>query len=137
MKIGDIMEWKFIKRLEDVNEIKEFEIQKGCKLPRDLRLCIIANNGGRPERKVFDTAVSKGRMIKKLLSLNYDDVENIWDAYNVMQQENKKLVPFASDPGGNFICFNKDSGEIYLWLHETNTAEYVAESFKDFLDKLE
>lgn len=136
MKIGDIMEWKFIKRLEDVNEIKEFEIQKGCKLPRDLRLCIIANNGGRPERKVFDTAVSKGRMIKKLLSLNYDDVENIWDAYNVMQQENKKLVPFASDPGGNFICFNKDSGEIYLWLHETNTAEYVAESFKDFLDKL-
>jgi very-short-patch-repair endonuclease len=75
-------------------------------------------------------------MIKKLLSLNYDDVENIWDAYNVMQQENKKLVPFASDPGGNFICFNKDSGEIYLWLHETNTAEYVAESFKDFLDKL-
>ena len=131
------MEWKFIKRLEDVNEIKEFEIQKGCKLPRDLRLCIIANNGGRPERKVFDTAVSKGRMIKKLLSLNYDDVENIWDAYNVMQQENKKLVPFASDPGGNFICFNKDSGEIYLWLHETNTAEYVAESFKDFLDKLE
>ena len=131
------MEWKFIKRLEDVNEIKEFEIQKGCKLPRDLRLCIIANNGGRPERKVFDTAVSKGRMIKKLLSLNYDDVENIWDAYNVMQQEDKKLVPFASDPGGNFICFNKDSGEIYLWLHETNTAEYVAESFKDFLDKLE
>ena len=131
------MEWKFIKRLEDVNEIKEFEIKKGCKLPRDLRLCIIANNGGRPERKVFDTDVSKGRMMKKLLSLNYDDVENIWDAYNVMQQEDKKLVPFASDPGGNFICFNKDSGEIYLWLHETNTAEYVAGSFKDFLDKLE
>ena len=130
------MEWKFIKRLEDVNEIKKFEIQKGVKLPRDLRLCIIANNGGRPDRKVFDTTVSKGRMIKKLLSLNYGDVENIWDAYNVMQQEDRDLIPFANDPGGNFICFNKDSGEIYLWLHETDTVEYVAESFEDFLGKL-
>ena len=130
------MKWKYVKKLEDINELKNFEFENGCQIPSYLRKCIINYNGGRPERKVFDTAVSKGRMIKKLLSLNYGDVENIWDAYKCMQQEDRDLIPFANDPGGNFICFNKDSGEIYLWLHETDTVEYVAESFEDFLGKL-
>ena len=75
-------------------------------------------------------------MIKRLLSFNYGEVENIWDAFNVMQKEASGLVPFAVDPGGNYICFQKNDHKIYLWLHETNTTEYVAESFKDFLNKL-
>ena len=130
------MKWKYVKKLEDINELKNFEFENSCKLPVDLEKCVICNNGGRPEIKVFDTDKSEGRMFKRLLSFNYGEAENIWDAYNVMQKEDADLVPFAVDPGGNYICFQKIDHKIYLWLHETNTAEYVAESFKDFLNKL-
>ena len=130
------MKWKYVKKLEDISELKNFEFENSCKLPVDLEKCVVCNNGGRPEKKVFDTDKSEGRMIKRLLSFNYGEVENIWDAFNVMQKEASGLVPFAVDPGGNYICFQKNDHKIYLWLHETNTTEYVAESFKDFLNKL-
>ena len=130
------MKWKYVKKLEDINELKNFEFENSCKLPADLEKCVVYNNGGRPEKKVFDTDTSEGRMFKRLLSFNYGEAENIWDAYNVMQKEDADLIPFAIDPGGNYICFKRTNHKIYLWLHETNTAEYVAESFKDFLDKL-
>ena len=131
-----IMNWKYAKKLEDINEIYQFEFENSCELPKALKECIISNNGGRPERKVFDTVVTKGRMIKRLLSFHYGDVENVWDAYNLMQKENIDLVPFANDPGGNYICFQKNTHEIYVWVHETNTTEYVAETFTKFLEKL-
>ena len=47
-----------------------------------------------------------------------------------------QLLPFASDPSGNFICVNLETKAIELWLHETNEKELVAYSFEDFLNKL-
>lgn len=131
-----IMNWKYVKKLEDISEVEQFEFENGCELPKALKECAINNNGGRPEYKVFDTDVTKGRMIKRLLTFHYGDVENVWDAYNIMQKENCNLIPFANDPGGNYICFQKENFKIYLWLHETATSEYVAETFEEFLVKL-
>lgn len=123
--------WKYIKPLKDKKSLNIIEEKFKFKIPIDLRECILKNNGGRPNRKVFDTDKSTERVMKTLLSYNENDLESI---YKVEKEEND-LFPFAIDPSGNYICIDKENSVI-LWNHETNTGEYVAKSFSDFLSKL-
>lgn len=130
------LNWKYVKTLKNEDSISIFEQVIGCEIPTDLKTCIINNNGGRPDKKIFDTDLSQERVIKSLLSYNKDDLETVFDAYNVISKENKNLVPIASDPAGNYICFEKDTKVIVLWLHETNKLEKIADNFTDFLSNL-
>lgn len=126
--------WKYVKPLKDRQYIKKFEVENGITIPQDLKECIFNNNGGRPSVKVYDTSKSSGRVIKTLLSYNEEDIEKIYKILPLFKENSMCLLPFASDPSGNFICVdleNKDS--IVLWLHETNTTEYIAETFSKFL----
>ena len=126
--------WKYVKPLEDNDAVANFADNNGLKLPQDIISCIIQNNGGRPNKKMFDTEVSKGRLIKSLLSFNQGDLETVYDVFNMIKNEN--LVPIASDPGGNYICYNTIHQNIVLWLHETNATESIADSFTAFLKAL-
>ena len=128
------LSWKYVKALKDRQCIKVFELENGITIPKDLKECIFDNNGGRPNVKVYDTNKSSGRVIKTLLSYNQEDVENIYKILPLFKENSIFLLPFASDPSGNFICVdlaNKDS--IVLWIHETESTEYIAESFSKFL----
>ena len=128
--------WKYVKPLKNDNAVECFEADNSFKLPQDIISCIKQNNGGRPDKKVFDTEVSKGRVIKSLLSLNKDDLETIYDAIDILKSEKTNLVPVATDPGGNYICYNTIHQDIELWLHETNTTEKISDSFTAFLELL-
>lgn len=128
--------WKYVKELKKVDSVNVFEKIHSINLPNDVISCITTNNGGRPDRKVFDTNLSKGRVFKSLLSFNDNDIETIYDAYNIMAKENRNLIPIASDPGGNYICFDTKQKNMVLWLHETGKSELIAQSFTEFLNKL-
>mgnify|MGYP000866863327 CR=1 FL=1 len=130
------LSWKFVKPLKDNKAVETFEADYGLKLPQDIIACIKQNNGGRPDKKVFDTTISKGRVIKSLLSFNKDDLDTVYDAMDILKGENSNLVPFASDPGGNYICFDTKQQDIVIWLHETNTTEKISGSFTAFLERL-
>jgi cell wall assembly regulator SMI1 len=126
--------WKYVKSLVKKDAVEEFEGKHNISLPDDLKQCIRLNNGGRPDKNIFDTDKSKERVFKTLLSFNENDVENIYKYFPVIHSENPALIPFASDPGGNFICV-KD-GAVVLFLHETGGIEQVASSYSKFLNKL-
>lgn len=128
--------WKYVKNLQSVESISVFEKMIGCNIPEDIKNCIIKYNGGRPDKKVYNTDLTKERTIKSLLSYNINDLETVYDAYNAVSKSNDNLVPVASDPAGNYICFNKRNQKIVLWLHETDAEESVADTFTDFLNKL-
>ena len=113
--------WKYVKTLGDRHAVEAFLEENNLSLPEDLIVCLKDNNGGRPNRKTFDTDRSKGHMIKTLLSFNHGEFD---------------LVPFASDPFGNFICYDDSRGDIVLWLHETNRMEKISDSFTNFLNML-
>lgn len=123
---------------ESVKEIKkevgDFEKEHSVTFPEDLKEYIIKYNGGRPSKSIFDTAKEKGHVFKLLLSFNRDDRETIFTTYEVLQKEDSSLLPFASDPSGNFLCI-KD-GKVVLYLHETGKVEAVLNSFSEFLEKL-
>lgn len=128
--------WKYVKELKNENLIENFEIENLVKLPFNLVECIKKYNGGRPNRKIFDTEVSKERVFKSLLSYNHDDLETVYLASEVLKNEGQKLIPIASDPSGNYICYNPEKKYIELWLHETNTSEKISDDFDSFLNSL-
>ena len=128
--------WKYVKPLKDNNAVECFENDNNLKLPQDIVSCVKEYNGGRPDKKTFNTEVTKGRVIKSLLSFNKDDLETIYDAIDVLKDENRDLVPIVSDPGGNYICYNTKKENIVFWMHETNTTEKISDNFTDFLQSL-
>lgn len=130
------LSWKYVKPLNNNKAVESFESEYGLKLPQDITKCIKQNNGGRPDKKLFDTEVSKGRVIKSLLSFNKDDLETVYDAIYILKNEKPNLVPLVSDPSGNYICFDTKQQVIVLWLHETNVTEKISTSFTAFLEKL-
>lgn len=125
--------WKYVKPLAKEGSIEEYEIRTGVSLPDDIKLIVRQHNGGRPSLKYYDLPTEKDKEFKNLLSFNHADMENVF-AFYPLDSENKKLVPFATDPAGN--CFVVKNGAIYLWLHELDRTLFVAESFSAFLEML-
>ncbi|MDC7677445.1 SMI1/KNR4 family protein [Asticcacaulis machinosus] len=47
------------------------------------------------------------------------------------------LIPIADDDAGNFICLGVFDHKIYFWDHEVDRNEVIADSFEDFLERLD
>lgn len=129
------LRWQYVKPLKDSGTITRLASEMGVTLSADLVDCLILNNGGRPDRKSFDTDRAKERVMKSLLSFNKDDRGAAFAVIDALKGVKEKLFPFASDPGGNYLCVNA-SGEIVLWFHEMNSIEYVASNFEAFISGL-
>ena len=128
------LSWKYVKPLLKADAVDNFEKENNISLPQDLKQCITLNNGGRPSLNVFDTGISKDRVFKTLLSFNESDKENIFTFFPIIHSQKNGLIPFASDPGGNFLCLM--GTKVVLYLHENGNIEQVADSFSDLLAKL-
>ena len=124
--------WKFVIPLENKEEIEKLEKKYNIVLPNDLKECIKNNNAGYPDKKTFDTKISKERVFKDLLSYNKDDDENIYQFEELFYTN---LIPFGLDPFGNILCLNDDK-KVILYLHETQEKEFVADNFSKFLNAL-
>jgi len=130
------MNWKYIKPLKSFDYISEFENKFNYVFPDDFKNCIKLYNGGRPADKVFDTIAEKEREIKALLSFNHDDRETIWLVNQRNDEFTSKYVAFAIDSAGDLICFDKTDNSVVFIDHETNTVEFVSDSFIKFLQNL-
>ena len=128
-----IKNWKYVKPLNNPNAIEEFEKAHGVIFPEDLKEIIKCYNGGRPELKLYDTATEKDKEFKTLLSFNETDIENIYK-YCDVDSSNKTMIPFASDSAGNLFVL-KD-GKICFWNHETDSVQFLSDTFSDFLGAL-
>lgn len=129
--------WKYVSPLKDENAIKKIEEKYCFAIPEDLKECIIHNNAGVPSVSTFDLEAKKGMVLGGLLSYNKGDLDSIYDYIDLFEcSECKKLkmLPFALDPAGNFICI-KDNA-IVFYDHETDKTQKISNSFTDFLKSL-
>ena len=125
--------WKYVKPIKEQNVIELFEKKADIKFPDDLKAILNQYNNGRPSNKYFDTETEKECEFKKLLSLNVEDSDNIYDVFG-FETQFKNLVAFASNSGGNLICLYE--GKIVYWKSETDQIEPLSEIFTQFLEKL-
>jgi hypothetical protein len=133
-----MIEWRYVKPLMDENIISNVEKELGISFSDFYISFVKKYNGSRPPISVFDTDKTKERTIKTFLSFNSSDLENITKVNNYLKENDyqeeitKNIVAFADDNFGNYICFNKSNNSIVFFEHETESIEFVANSFDDF-----
>lgn len=131
------MEWKYVKNLKSVDLINDYECLVKYVFCDSFRKCIIANNGGRPSRRTFDTDKIKEHELKSFLSFNRNDRETVWKIFDWNKDElSDKYIPFGIDNFGNLICFDKNNDKVVFVNHENMSIEIIADNFDCFLDKL-
>ena len=113
------MEWKYVKELQSVDLIDDYECFVKYVFCDSFRKCVIANNGGRPSKRVFDTDKAKERELKSFLSFNRKDRETVWKIYEWSKEElTNKYIPSGIDNFGNLICFDAKNDKIVFFNHE-------------------
>lgn len=134
------VDWKFVNNNVSIDDIKNIESTLDIKLPKDYIECAMANNAGYPDKFNFDMEKEKGKVFEYLLSISKDDDENMVDVY--LRCKNSlpdRVIPFAKDPFGNFICFkytDLDKCEIVFYNHEDQGIYFISNSFSEFINKL-
>lgn len=121
------IEWLYTKKEVSMSTIKEIESELKIKFPQDFIECVIYNHGACVEPHLFKVE-DKERVFSQLLSFELNSSMNIINTYNRIKEGlPKKVIPIASDPAGNFICFDYSKNVAYptvvFWYHEISVAE--------------
>jgi len=146
-----IMEWSNYDnvKLDKQSLLGQIRNNWHIELPSQFIELIVNFNNGVPKKNVFDTEVSQ-RMLGSFLNFNKDANYNAFEVWESIKKRLPELVfPIASDPFGNFTCFdyrnNIKQPEVIFWEHEgyineegeeCYDIEYAAKSFSDFINKL-
>lgn len=123
------MDWKYVKTIKE-DKLSKAEESLNIKLSKELRNIILKYNNGRPERTCFDTKTEQGKMLKKILSYNEEDKDNV---YVFSELIDKGYIPFAITEFGDVICESKEQA-IYLYKHELDEFDYIAENVEEFIN---
>ena len=129
--------WKYADPLPDVNELDLIEEQYGFVIPKDLRTCLIANNGGRPNKMRLPLRDGGEVEFGYLLSFGPDEVEDFYEIlenFSLCDNGRLKMFPFARDPAGNLFCV-RDNDIVFL-DHETDEIFPVYGKFTQLLERL-
>ena len=131
------MEWKYVKKLKAVDLIGDYERLVKYVFCDSFRQCVIANNGGRPSKKFFNTDKGKERELKSFLSFNKEDRETVWKIFDWNKNElTNKYIPFGIDNFGNLLCFDANNNKIVFVNHEDMSIEIIANDFDGFMGGL-
>lgn len=135
------MEWLCAKKIQDSEVFEKlFEII-GYQYPDEFRSFALQFNGATPAEDEFDTIQTEGRVLNRFLSFNKNDIETIWKFIDQncswsIEDLDWRYIPFANDPFGNYICFDRTNDHIVFWDHETGEVEEVADTFTVFINSL-
>lgn len=136
--------WRFSKAIS-VEVIKAAESYFGIKFPSDYAHCAGNHNGGYPKPHSFPHAGSV-EALNNLITLDASGEYNIYEVYeHIRDRMAEKVVPFARDPFGNYLCFDYRRSEqpvIVFWDHEVayrdkdKAITFVCNTFTELLDSL-
>lgn len=135
------LKWYFVKPLQNLEFIDEFERIYHCKLQTDFKELFYQNNGGAPSKPVFKLMFVGKFTVLNLLSFNdkkyHKGEELVSDVLKYIREHNKnyKLLPFANAGMNQYVCLNEHY-EIVLFNTDRNKIYKVAKDIKKFLQML-
>ncbi|MGC5326444.1 SMI1/KNR4 family protein [Brevibacillus sp. SYSU BS000544] len=112
--------------ITDIRNVEEFF---DVKFPQDYILCVLENHGGKPYPNRLDIGSNDATSFGELLTFDPTSKIYIPEKYNRISEELPDgIIPFANDPGGNYICFDYKNGKqdepiIVFWDHELSVSE--------------
>lgn len=140
--------WDSMHREVSNNVILEIEKYFGANFPKDFKKCVVINHGGYPDLDTFDFENHKDAVFSRLLSFDKQKQTYILNVYNAIKDRLiDNIFPFASDPFGNYLCFDYRNGKnesptIVYWNHEEafenpdSAIHPVCDTFTELLSKL-
>lgn len=137
MQKGSVMEinWKYKIDLDDSGVFDDIAEQRKTDFPEELRNFITAHNGASPDKYNFMIGINE-KVFGAVLSFNRDeqDADTVYSAFEAISDG--KLIPFAIDPFGNYICYETSDKQIVFWEHETGKYLNTELSLSEFLASL-
>ena len=130
------MKWLYKEENCTQQDIEQIETTFGIKLPLEYKELICQNNGAYPELRNYKIGDDE-KIVQALLSCKKDDDSNIIEVsknINILG-----LVPFMSDPFGNYICFQfglNDDYNVVLFSHEDKNISIITTNFTGFIEIL-
>lgn len=141
------VKWLFRQNPVSETEIRKIGNEMGVLFPVDYIECAKINHGAHPNLEVFDIKGRPECVFNRLLSYDRTSKNYILGIYNVTRDRlADNVIPFASDPLGNLICFffKEKSAElrsIVFWDHEMLDAKKITvlkicDTFSELLSML-
>ena len=106
-------------------------IEKYGDLPPEYVEFLASHDGAKPPSNVLE-GTNYGVGVSDFLPAS-----EIISRASAVEGLSSSLLPFGEDDSGNFVCISADDHRVYFWDHEIDNDKVVAESFADFLRKLE
>lgn len=125
--------WDFVVPVDE-SVFKEFERNYGIEVPEDLRELVLEANAGNPDPCNVTDEEGNERVIGTILSYSNKVRTTVFKA--LKRIPNKKYIPFAVDPLGNYFCENLLLGDIIFYDHETSEFINVADSLDEMIKKI-
>ncbi|UGW84616.1 SMI1/KNR4 family protein [Bacillus velezensis] len=131
------------------SQIEEVEEKLKIKFPTDYKDFIKDHNGCSPIDKKVVLFQNSRESINNLLSIGDPTrpIDLLSTIDNVKDRLVDKIIPFATDAGGNLFCFDyrmsSQEPAIVFWDHEIayedkeSSISYVCDSFTELMNKLE
>lgn len=128
------MEYKYVKELADAGSIQNFFERNHVELPGEFDAFFKKNNGGRPSSNLCVLKNGEEKVVNNFLSFNENDRENVYKAKRSIEADDRRPIPFAKDPAGNYYCLLE--GAVVFYTHEDGEITEIADSFQDFTGQL-
>lgn len=121
------IKWKYSHGIIKEDVIERVEKLLQITFPKDYVQGAIYNSGANVEPNCFEMGNNQ-KVFGALLSYEESSVDNIIAVYSRIKKSlPKKVIPFACEPSGDYICFDYSKSEtepkIVFWYHEKSVSE--------------
>ncbi|MEB1809568.1 MAG: SMI1/KNR4 family protein [Bacillaceae bacterium] len=134
--------WRYAKEPIQQSALRDLERYFYVSLPPLYKEIMLNHNGARPFPNFYLTRKGEERLIKSFLPIQHGHPDDLLTVYRRLKNLlPKKVVPFANDDFGNYICLDYQESanpKVKLWEHEaqSETLEDVADDFNKWMSTL-
>lgn len=132
-----------VSKLENLEKLKEFEIRH-FQIPASFRDYLINYNVAKPRKSYYKKDIEFN--LNYLLGFSQHSYEDFIDTIKTYTNRiDKNLFPIGSIDGGDLLCIDKKTEQIFYWNHEINDkglegneekATKIADTINEFLESL-
>ncbi|MGH9760486.1 MAG: SMI1/KNR4 family protein [Blastocatellia bacterium] len=133
-----------------LNDLDEVELNRGVKLPDEVRRHYLEYNGGIPDPNCWVMENGEWHCVQQFLPIKYGKrtLESVYLKGVEKGYLGPEMVPFANDQGGNYFCFDQ-AGRVFFYAmdvwspdatneeNKKRAAKLLADSFNEFVSGLD
>ncbi|MDR1067949.1 MAG: SMI1/KNR4 family protein [Clostridiales Family XIII bacterium] len=107
-----------VKREENLQKFERFQSTLDFEINRDIKEILIGYNVAKPVRSFYkkENAEFDLNYLFGFSERAYEDFASNYETYS--HRMPKEMFPIGNIDGGDLLCINKITGEVYYWFHE-------------------